>query len=220
MDSIEVRPDLYRFLASVQASLQGAIDPDRAVADFTEASRLKPESGRSYFARALANRRKRDLPAALADVSAAVERNPKSDSALNLRASIHYRLGDYRAALADHLAAHELDPDDAGTLNHLAWLRATCTLDEVRDGEAALRDATRACELTDYAAPGYLDTLAAAYAELGNFEDAVRWQEKAIKLVVADQRPEYETRLELYKAGKPYRDEAEKPATGTGESGA
>jgi hypothetical protein len=38
----------------------------------------------------------------------------------------------------------------------------------------------------------------------------VRWQEKALKLVAAEQRPDYESRLELYKAGKPYRDEEEK----------
>jgi serine/threonine-protein kinase len=182
------------------------LDPERAVADFTEAIRLKPESGRAYFARALANRRKGDLSAALADVSLAIEKNPKSDTALNLRASVHYQMGDYRAALADHLTALELDPEDAATLNFLAWLRSTCPLDEIRDGSAALRDATRACELTDYAAPGYLDTLAAAHAEAGRFEDAIRWQEKAIKLVTPDQRPEYETRLALYRAEKPYRD--------------
>jgi serine/threonine-protein kinase len=118
-------------------------------------------------------------------------------------------MGDYKAALADHLAALELDPDDAATLNFLAWLRATCPKEEMRDGTLALRDATRACELTEYAAPGYLDTLAAAHAELGRFEDAIRWQEKAVKMVAPDQRPEYEARLELYRAEKPYRDEGE-----------
>jgi tetratricopeptide (TPR) repeat protein len=152
------------------------------------------------------------MAAALADITTAIERNPKSGSAFNLRAAIHSRLGNFQGALADHLTAHELDPDEVATLNYLAWLRATCPLDEVRDGAAALRDATRACELTDYQAPGYLDTLAAAHAELGNFEEAIRWQEKALKLVSAAQHTEYESRLELYKSGKSYRDEATKPA--------
>ena len=49
----------------------------------------------------------------------------ESDAAFNLRASVHYALGDYANALADHERAHELDPDDAGTLNFLAWIRAT-----------------------------------------------------------------------------------------------
>ena len=136
----------------------------------------------------------------------AIDRDPETQSGYNLRASIHYQLADYRAALADHQKAAELDPDDAGTLNFIAWIRATCLLDELRDGPQALRDATRACELTEYKLPGYLDTLAAAHAEVGRFEDAVRWQEKAIKLVPPDQRPEYEERLKLYQEGKPYRD--------------
>ena len=131
-------------------------------------------------------------------------------------------MGDFPAALADHLAAHEIDPDDAATLNHLAWLRATCPLDEVRDGAAAVRDATRACELTEYGTPGYLDTLAAAHAESGRFEDAVRWQEKAIKLVAGDHRADYEARLALYKAGKAYRDveEVEGIPASAGKAGA
>src|SRR5262249_12592975 len=96
--------------------------------------------------------------------------------------------------------------EDAGTLNFLGWIRATCLLAELRDGTQALRDATRACELTDYQVPGYLDTLAAAHAEAGPFEDADRWHEQAIKRVDADSRAEYGTRLGWYRRGEPCRD--------------
>jgi tetratricopeptide (TPR) repeat protein len=115
-------------------------------------------------------------------------------------------MGDFAAALADHLAAAEIDGDDAATLNHVAWVRATCTQDDLRDGSAALRDALRACELTDHAAPGYVDTLAAAYAELGRFEDAVKWQQKAVEIAPESAKAEYEARLALYRDGKPFRD--------------
>ena len=128
---------------------------------------------------------------------------------MNLRGSLYYRLGDYRQALADHQAALELDPDDAATLNHLAWLRAVCPDDAVRDGAEAIRLATRACELTEYTTAGYVDTLAAAYAESGRFDDAVRWQEKARNLVSEDHKADYESRLELYRSGRPFRDEAD-----------
>jgi tetratricopeptide (TPR) repeat protein len=194
-------------------------DADRAVADFTEAIRLKPDNGRAYFARALAHRRRGDYPAALADASAAIEHNAKSDAGYNLRASIHYQMGQFAAALTDHQTAHEIDPEDAATLNHLAWLRATCPQADVRDAAAAIRDATRACELTDYAMPGYLDTLAAAYAEAGRFEDAVRWQGKAIKLVENERKADYESRLALYQAGQPFREVEEPPETPSPTSG-
>ena len=83
----------------------------------------------------------------------------------------------------------------------------------MRDGEEAIRYATRACELTDYTSPGYLDTLAASHAEAGRFDDAVRWQEKAIKLVDADRKADYEARLEQYEAGSPFREAEEIPET-------
>ena len=69
-----------------------------------------------------------------------------------------------------------------------------------------MADAARACALTDHRLPGFLDTLAAAYAEAGRFADAVKWQEKALGMVPPDQRAEYATRLGLYREGKPYRD--------------
>jgi serine/threonine-protein kinase len=77
----------------------------------------------------------------------------------------------------------------------------------VRNGERARDCATRACELTEWAIPGFLDTLAAACAECGEFDDAVRWQEKAIDLLDDDEtrRADYRSRLERYRAGRPVR---------------
>jgi hypothetical protein len=104
----------------------------------------------------------------------------------------------------------------------VAWVRATCPQDDLRDGSAALRDALRACELTDHAAPGYVDTLAAAYAELGRFEDAVKWQQKAAELAPEGSKPEYEARLAQYRENKPFRDVIDAPTEGEakGKAGA
>jgi hypothetical protein len=61
----------------------------------------------------------------------------------------------------------------------------------------------------------YLDTLAAAYAEAGRFEEAVRWQEKALadpalaKQVSREEYARCRQRLDLYKQRKPYRDREE-----------
>ena len=107
--------------------------------------------------------------------------------------------------------ANELDPENAGTLNFLGWIRATCPQDDLRDAEQAIRDAVRACQLTDYGMPGFLDTLAAAYAEAGQFEEAVRWQEQAIGLAPDDQKADYESRKVKYERGEPHRDTGEEP---------
>ena len=80
---------------------------------------------------------------------------------------------------------------------------------EVRDGAQAVRLAERACELEDYKAPASLDTLAAAYAEVGQFEQAVKTAQRAGKLAhkagMKRLAEDIQARMELYKAKRAYR---------------
>ena len=64
--------------------------------------------------------------------------------------------------------------------------------------------AWRACEASDFKDPADLDTLAAAYAAQGRFQDAVETARKALELAPDAWKPDYRQRLELYKSGKPY----------------
>jgi tetratricopeptide (TPR) repeat protein len=101
-------------------------------------------------------------------------------------------------------------PEDAALANFLAWLHATSPVDRWRDAAAAVRLAEQATALTDHADPNYLDTLAAAYAEAGRFDDAVRVAEQTIALLAddeaAERQAEMRERLALYRAGRPYRE--------------
>jgi len=63
--------------------------------------------------------------------------------------------------------------------------------------------------LTGWKDSAYIDTLAAAYAEAGEFDKAVEWQTKARDLAPENQKADYQTRVDLYRAGKPYRRENE-----------
>jgi serine/threonine protein kinase/WD40 repeat protein/tetratricopeptide (TPR) repeat protein len=102
-------------------------------------------------------------------------------------------------------------------MNQLAWICATCSADQVRNGREAVEYATKACELSGRKNPSYLNTLAAAYAEIGDFAAAVKIQQEAIELIghgfggVCDGL-DYDARLKLYQEGKAYREEAVKPA--------
>jgi hypothetical protein len=84
---------------------------------------------------------------------------------------------------------------------------AACPEAKCRDGKKAVEAATRACELTEWKKADCLDTLAAAYAESGDFNAAVMWERKAIA-IVADERNKdaFRSRVALYQARKPYRE--------------
>jgi serine/threonine-protein kinase len=98
------------------------------------------------------------------------------------------------------------EPNHASTLNYLAWVWCTAPDPNVRNGRRALECATRACELTEWQTPGFVDTLAAANAELGQWSEAIRWAEKAAELATDDRsRREYESRVNLFEERKPLR---------------
>src|SRR5262249_42559560 len=87
---------------------------------------------------------------------------------------------DYAKVLAFFDKILETDPENVWALDGRAWFLATSPDARVRDGPRAVASATRACELTGWTDPVTLDTLAAAYAEVGDFDRAVRRQEDAL----------------------------------------
>ncbi len=92
-------------------------------------------------------------------------------------------------------------------VNDYAWLLATSRFDEIRNGTLALDQAQRA--VSKRASAAFLDTLAAAYAEIGNFNEAITVQERAIAAIVreeADLLGELQTRLEYYQRNQPWRE--------------
>jgi len=98
---------------------------------------------------------------------------------------------------------------DAQAQNNLAWLLATCPDDQIRDGERALSIAKNLVANDPSAMP--LDTLAAAYAELGRFDDAMHTQEEAITKLKKDENESeriknYRERLHAYRDRKPWRE--------------
>ena len=114
--------------------------------------------------------------------------------------------GQYADAIENLDEALQVNPDNAFLHNGKAWLLATCPDDEVRDGKLAVEHATKACELEAWSNAYYVDTLAAAYAESGDFKSAVKWQEEAIRLGAGPYAEGFEERLQLFKDGQPFRE--------------
>ncbi|MGB2929871.1 MAG: hypothetical protein WBB70_13245, partial [Desulfobacterales bacterium] len=100
-------------------------------------------------------------------------------------------------------------PENTQALYNLSWILASHKDKEFRNGKEAVRLAQRLCKITQYQQPLALDSLAAAYAEVGSFDDAVSTAKKAFKLAL-EQGPEelvqgLKKRLQLYEKRRPYR---------------
>jgi tetratricopeptide (TPR) repeat protein len=180
---------------------------EEALKDYAEAIRLNPQAGAWYGNRGLIHLESKKYEDAIADFGTCIELAPGNEVAHRNRALAYSRKKEFAKAAADYERVIEINPDSPVGQNGLAWLLSTAPDDKVRDGKRAVEAAQKACELTEHKNGGYLDTLAAAYAEAGEFDKAVEWQEKALKagdLPVKD-LDGARKRLELYKQKKPYR---------------
>jgi Zn-dependent protease len=128
--------------------------------------------------------------------------------ALTNRGLVEGRCGNWQRAIEDYREALRLQPKLATAHNNLAWLLAVCPVDLVRNGQEAVEHATWANNATGWSTPSFLGTLAAAYAEIGDFDQAVRWHTRALDDPAYRKMYGDETvseRLRLYQQGLPYR---------------
>jgi tetratricopeptide (TPR) repeat protein len=115
--------------------------------------------------------------------------------------------GDWERAIATIRRAVDQAPDSKDARNQLAWALATAPDERWRDG-AEGAEVARPLE-ADIENSIYLDTLAAVRAELGQWEQAIDFEERALAVARkegrADRVADFENRLELYRQQKPYR---------------
>jgi len=183
---------------------------DKAIAGYNEAIRLAPNDFRSYCGRAWTFEDMGELDKASADYDRVTRANATDTNGYGFRGTANFAKGNYRAAASDFEKAVRLSPRDYDALCHFAWFQATCPEDSLRNGKAALETARQACELTRWQHYDPIDTLAAASAEIGNFDDAVKYETQALNMkgVNGFPRKKMQERLELYRQRKPYRKES------------
>ena len=179
---------------------------DRAIADFTAVFQLDDQNIEAISSRGFTHYLKGDGKSAVADFTTAIKINPKSALAYNNRGFNRQTIAQYQEAIADFDKAIELEPKYALAYQNKAWLLATCPDDNIRDGKTAIQAAMKAGELREWKAVTDIKSLAAAYAEVGDFDKAVQWQKKAIEMIENEEAKSGEQELlKLYQNKAPFR---------------
>jgi tetratricopeptide (TPR) repeat protein len=181
----------------------------KANEQFNEAIRIDPKLALAYSNRGINWHVQKQYDKAMADFDKAIKIDPKLTHAYDSRGYVWSKEGHYNQALKDWDDSIRIAPDEPGAYRNKARLYASCESVGHRDGQLALENATKACELDHWEEWIDVAILAAAYAELGQFDEAIRWQKKAIAM---NKNPEerdtiqQKDRLNLYETGLPFRD--------------
>jgi len=191
---------------------------DAAIQQLQETLRLKPDYAQAHYNLGVILSMKGQMDAALSQFQEAVRLQPGNPEALSSLAGAFDGQGRYADAVRLYQASLNSLPNQAGVLNNLAWLLATCPDAAARNGPEAVRQATKACELTQYAQPLLIGTLGAAQAEAGDFHAAIATAERAAALAstlhlerVAARNREL---LQLYRQNQPFHEKRETTADG------
>lgn len=205
--ALQLEPDIVRVIKARGQAYYQKRDYTNAIIDFTKALTISTTDPEVYHGRGAAYVMVGMTNEALADLSETIRLNPKAVGSLLQRAKLYESAGLYTNAVRDLSMIVEQRAKAAMAWNLLAWLLATCPEPQVRDGKRSVEFATKACELSSWTNYAYVDTLAAAYAETGDFDRAVKYQRQAASMgdLPGDNRTNVEDRIDLYLQHKPYR---------------
>ena len=208
--AIKLDPDFAEVHNNVGILLLQQGKLPQATMQLREAVRLNPESRDSLYNLALALNRQQAWPEAVTLFTKTVDRS-------NSDANAHYEyglalahLGKAQPARGEYAQALLLQPELVPAMDGLAWILATASKPELRNGEQAVALAERACSLTQRKDADRLKTLAAAFAEAGRFAEAAQTaQEAADKALQAGNQPlaaQCNRLVESFKKNTPWRE--------------
>lgn len=180
---------------------------EEAMFDLNRAINYAPRLQLAYNNRAVCHVALGNLDDAIEDYDRCIELSGGTGTPTTLgnRAVAYEGKKEYKKAIADFEKALEMGETVPEVLNGMAWFLSVCPDEDYRDGKKALKYAKEAVKISGEKDWNFIDTLAAALAENGEFKEAVEKQKKAVELAPEDEKSDYQARLELYKSEKAYR---------------
>ncbi len=189
--------------SSLGATLAAEGSLDEAESQLRQALTLDPRQAEAYYQLGRLSAGRRATGEAIAFWERALRVDSQFADAHRALGDALYAWGEAAAALSHWREVIRLRPNDAATLRQAAWLLATWPDPAIRDGREAVAFAVRALQLSGRD-PNVLDALAAAYAETGQYAEAVLTARRALALPGATSA--IHDRAELYKSRKPFRE--------------
>ena len=204
--ALQLKPNFAEAHNNLGVTLEQQGRLNEAFVHYSRAIQLNPEYGEAHnnLAGLLAAQGK--LDEAIVHYSKALRIKPDYGNARVHLAIAFMQTGQTDKAIQQYRTALRFRPDWPEVLNNLAWILATDKDLRYRDGAQALQLAKKACELTAYKQANFLDTLAAAYAEANQFDQAVFTAQKAKQMALASGQEKMakviEKRMQVFKTGK------------------
>ena len=207
---LRIKPDYVEARSNLGVVLSKQGKHDEAAQQFAEAIRIAPDFVDAQTGLGMILVGSGKLEQGINHLARAAQLRPDSPQ-------LHYQLGlalarqpKWSEAIQQFREAVRLQPNWSEALNRLALILATHTDAKYRDGAEAVRLSEHLCELAGRPNPVPLNTLAAAYAEVGRFAEAATVAQQAFDLAVAAGKTglasQIQNRLKLYRAGLPARE--------------
>jgi serine/threonine-protein kinase len=159
-----------------------------------------------FYSRGKVLGQQKKYAAAIEDFTESLRLDDKLEQNYRTRGMVYQQLGNIENVVRDYSEFIRRKPTNRWILNDLAWIHATCPDPNIRDGAKAVDLAKRACEVSEWKNSAYVDTLAAAYAEMSDWETAISTQDRALKMATSEaEKADYGKRLSLYQKKEPFR---------------
>lgn len=183
---------------------------NEAIDHFREALKFRPDYPDAHYNLGVVLFQKGEFDAAIGEWRAVLSVYPDDFAAHTGLANAFVQKGLLRDAVASYQAALKREPDSVVALNNLAWLLSAGPNDSVRNGSTAVELALRLNRVSNNSNPSFIRTLAAAYAEAGQFDKAVETAQTAAGLAHAQGQHglarNIESEIDLYRRHEPFRD--------------
>lgn len=161
-------------------------DVSGAISEYGAAISRDPSMIQAHYGLGLVLERQQQFDRAIGEMNEVLKLDPTNAAPHKILGDCFSEAGRLADAVREYKLYLDRDPTNVIVLNNLAWLRAACSNPALRDGHEAVSLSLKACELTQYREPMFIGTLADAYAETGDFEQAISLAQKARDLALSN----------------------------------